>query len=503
MWYSGVADPPVLAVEDASIQSWFTPLRSAEATEGWSIEVETPDAERPPAWDAEDAALEERIAGEQRALLDLLRRRRSRSHPPGVLSGLVRRDRRFIDAVELEFSHQAAVYAASGDHRTQGASSPIAWMRESCHMTARDSIGAVCVGEQADSLPASMASLQAGRIGMPQLTVLARTAAQLERHPGAFDESVLLPRAETRSLVNLIKDCDHIRHAADADAYRDRERSERERRCVHIVRASDGWYRLHGELDPVGGEILSKAVAALAQPVNRHDPRLIGQRQADGVVELAEIYIGESPARVATVSREAGGAGSDRAAFRVRPRRPVTQLVVTATLDTITGAPGAPGGEVEGKFVVSAETARFLGCCASVSRVLFDSKSALIDVGRSRRVPGAPQRRGMLARAPGCAWPERCNVVDRRRLIPHHVLHWGSGGLSEDPNLEPLCAKHHYDVHHGWTLVRGAGGTLIAVPPAPVVRSRMLALAVAGIREGGDEVRTDGGVPEGRPPEPG
>jgi len=73
------------------------------------------------------------------------------------------------------------------------------------------------------------------------------------------------------------------------------------------------------------------------------------------------------------------------------------------------GLEGATGGELEFAGAVPAATVQRLACDARVRRILLGPNSAVIDVGRSLRLPGpaarAAARAALRARAGGCEWP--------------------------------------------------------------------------------------------------
>jgi hypothetical protein len=105
-----------------------------------------------------------------------------------------------------------------------------------------------------------------------------------------------------------------------------------------------------------------------------------------------------------------------------------------------------------------------MACDCNVTRILLGSDSAVIDVGRSKRVISPAQRRALNVRDKGCRWPG----CDRPATWTsgHHVVHWISGGSSDMPNLVLLCYRHHWMVHEGgWQLVKTDDGQMLAIPP--------------------------------------
>jgi hypothetical protein len=113
---------------------------------------------------------------------------------------------------------------------------------------------------------------------------------------------------------------------------------------------------------------------------------------------------------------------------------------------------------------VSSRTVERLACDASVTRIVLDSKSAVIDVGRARRTISGPGRKALNVRDRGCTWPgcER----PASWTSGHHIRHWIHGGTNEPPNLTLLCYRHHWNVHEGgWQIVRGNDGCIVTIPP--------------------------------------
>jgi hypothetical protein len=202
---------------------------------------------------------------------------------------------------------------------------------------------------------------------------------------------------------------------------------------------------MHALFDPVGGATIRVALEVLCGRAGVGDERSRARRLADGLVELASHALDH-------------GFATERGT--VRPH-----LQLTASVETVSGLAGAPGGELEYAGVVPAATVQRLACDASIRRVLLGPKSVVIDVGRARRVPSAPARAALRVRDRGCVWPG----CDRPAswTTAHHVLHWAHTGVTEVPNLVLLCHRHHWLVHEGgWQVVRTEGREVLAIPPA-------------------------------------
>jgi hypothetical protein len=335
-----------------------------------------------------------------------------------------------IDLMELRFSMLAAVFAKTDEYDLQGSLSPIDWIRFNCSMTSNAAADRLAVGERLDALPESVGAMAQGRIGFAHLSVMARTAEAVGER---FSEGVLLEQACRNSPGKFHYVCRHYMHAADPDGFAAEQVEQVENRRLSLSRWEDGSLILNGVLDPVGGAMLRTALEPLARRSGAHDERLRERRLADALVELAD-------------------------------RGQQTQLQVTSSVETLMGLVGAPGADMEFSLPISATTVERLACDCSVTRVLLDSESVVIEVGRAKRVVSGPARRALNARDGHCTWPgcER----PASWSVAHHLVHWVRGGSTDLDNLVLLCHRHHWMVHEGkWQLVKSDDGRVLAIPP--------------------------------------
>jgi hypothetical protein len=271
---------------------------------------------------------------------------------------------------------------------------------------------------------------------------MARTAVAVGAR---FDEPALLDKARENSPGKFFYICHHYRHAADRKGYEAEQTELVENRSLRITTCDDGTVLVIGNFDPEGGAAFRTAVEPLARKSGADDDRSREKRLADAVVDVAMHALDSG-----LVPQQ----GSQR-----------THLNVTASLETLLGLPGAPAAELEfAPLPISSKTVERLACDSSVTRILLDSESVVIDVGRAKRTISGPARKALNARDRGCTWPgcER----PASWTAGHHLKHWIHGGDNQPPNLTLLCYRHHWMVHEGnWQIVRGGDGRMLTIPP--------------------------------------
>jgi len=339
--------------------------------------------------------------------------------------------RQAIDSLELEFAQAAADFAHTNEYDEQGSTSPIDWIRHSCHMTSTTAAASLAVGKNLERLPESVQAMKSGEVGFANLTVMART---MNAVPDRFQEDRLLEQARENSPGKFHHICRHFRHAADPKGYAAEQAEQVENRSLHMSMWEDGSYLLNGYLDAVGGAAVRTALEPLARKSGEDDTRELDRRLADALVELAE--------------------GS----------MPRAQIQVTSSVETLLGLAGAPAAEMDFALPISAKTVERFACESGVTRVLLGSESTVIDVGRSKRTVSGPARRALDARDGHCRWPG----CDRpaKWSAAHHVVHWIHGGSTDLSNLILLCHRHHWMVHEGkWQIVQSDDGRMLTIPP--------------------------------------
>jgi Domain of unknown function (DUF222) len=346
-----------------------------------------------------------------------------------------------VDLLLVRGSNVAARFASTDEYDMQGYATPIDWIRFNCHQTSTAAADLIAVGKTIEGLPQSVQAVSDGAIGFAHMKAMARTANAVGTK---FDEALLLGKARESSPGKFYYICHHYRHAADRKGFEAEQADQVENRMLWISTCEDGAVQISGLFDPEGGAALRTALEPLARRSGAHDDRTREKRLADAVVDMAmhALDSGFIPQQ-----------GSQR-----------THLQVTTSLETLFGQPGAPAADMEFSLPISSGTVERLACDASVTRILLDSKSMVIDVGRAKRTISGPARKALNVRDRGCTWPD-CER-SASWTSGHHLKHWIHGGTNEPPNLTLLCYRHHWMVHEGnWQIVRGDDGRMLTIAP--------------------------------------
>ncbi|OZC79704.1 HNH endonuclease [Rhodococcus sp. 06-462-5] len=116
---------------------------------------------------------------------------------------------------------------------------------------------------------------------------------------------------------------------------------------------------------------------------------------------------------------------------------------------------------------LSRNTSRQLACDCVLTAIVMDENGNPINLARTARTVTAKQRKALIARDHGCAFPG-CGKP-AAWTEGHHIWHWGDGGPTDMNNLVLLCGFHHRLLHHSdWEVFIGVDNHPWFVPPATV-----------------------------------
>ena len=236
------------------------------------------------------------------------------------------------------------------------------------------------------------------------------------------------------------------------------EKQRRQTFLRHWVDA-DGMTNLFGKFDPERGSIVSALLDAGVEAMFHSGDREVPV-ECDASVEpndhrRALALVGLLQSRPGSDSLDGALGGALSGSLCDRPAR--AEIVVHIDYELLAGhAHGADQGDSRtcrtlNGSELTVETIRRLACEAEIIPLVLDGKSVPLDVGKSKRLATAYQRRALAAVHETCAI-DGCSVKFSH-CEPHHIDYWENGGATDLNNLVPLCSRHHHAAHEGgWKL---------------------------------------------------
>ncbi len=277
------------------------------------------------------------------------------------------------------------------------------------------------------------AAVAGGTVSVRKASTALRQLAQVEHDlaPGKREEALasLTQIAQTGYERHVIAVGRMLMSLAGADRALERDENLlRTLSSLRLVPMPNGMLRIHGQLDPEAGAVLTAALDPLTAPNpcdanGGRDPRPPDRRRAEALIELC---------RRATA---AGGAA---------PATTKAQVVVLIEHDRLADAVRGAGRTLGGT-ILSSQTVRKLACDASIIPLVLGSERQPLDVGRTKRLVTPALLAALWARDKGCTFPgcgrppQWCDA--------HHIIHWVDGGPTALTNLGLLCQYHHTWVH--------------------------------------------------------
>ncbi|NKS21682.1 DUF222 domain-containing protein [Rhodococcus hoagii] len=269
------------------------------------------------------------------------------------------------------------------------------------------------------------------------------------------------PTATTMTVRTCISRLERIFESDELPPSEDTERNE-----FHASKTLNGRVSVKGDLDAVTGEMLLTALSALTKPRNLLDDpaekRTPARQRADAFAEILRRYLdsGEAPIE-----------GGERPHLSLH----VNAADLARSESAHEWANPDEGSDLFGDKDIarmphtgplSIATARRLACDCHLTPIVMDD-GVPIDLGRTSRTVSKKQRRALIARDHGCAFPG-CGAVPAH-CEGHHVTHWADGGPTDLDNLVLLCRYHHQLLHHShWEVKIGTDRHPWFTPPSAV-----------------------------------
>ncbi|MET4588529.1 DUF222 domain-containing protein [Arthrobacter sp. 754] len=313
----------------------------------------------------------------------------------------------------------------------------------------------------ANSLPRTLAALQAGTVSWQHARVMVDETATLDHvAAGALEAHFLDPDAP-----NPASGCP----AGEMPAYRFRQKARtwRERhhpdsiekrhikgaqdRCLEYAPEHDGMARLSAYLPADQAVAIWNRFTAIARGLQGpHEDRTLTQLRADAFAAAA-LRSHNSCTRPGDSVGSSGTGGKEGHAGLADVATPRAEVLVTVPVLSLLGLTEEPA-MLDGYGPIPASMARALVAngADSFHRVLVDPRDgAPLEISRTSYRLTKAMRNWLRMRDGKCSFPGCSNhSVDNEA---DHLLAWHHGGTTGISNLGQLCAKHHRLKHAvGW-----------------------------------------------------
>ncbi len=340
---------------------------------------------------------------------------------------------------------------ASGTWKGSGDPSFEAWRSRTSRSGLRAATTEVRRAETLVAMPGMRQATTAGQVSVEHVDVVAKVAAGASapvRDALASPEgqAELLGLARRMDAGTFARSATRWAAARDALAHERGHEAQRASRYLHLVDTDTGT-RLTGLLDRMAGHRLRLALEAANPRPAADDERSHEQRQADALDAIAERIL-------ALPDTTSGAAVRPHVSFVMDAQ---TWAAMRTARDKGGSSAVAEGGEPagaagrepvtleDGTPVPPSEVARAL-CDCELTRIVLDADSAPLNLGRTQRTYTGVQRRGVIVRDRGCAWPT-CGTPARWCEV-HHIKWWDrDGGETSVEQGALLCSFHHHEVH--------------------------------------------------------
>ena len=236
-----------------------------------------------------------------------------------------------------------------------------------------------------------------------------------------------------------------VAEAAEAARLADLEAGAAQKTRLTLRRLGDGTTRISGRISDHVATRLATYLEAYANPRGAEKSKAGTKKAGDAVARLAyPRRMGEAFAQfleAADPSRMPLHGGD---ATTVVVTVPLASLQAEVAAADLIGGGLVPGDDLTGDRL-SAAQARRLACTAKILPVVLGGDSLPLDLGRTRRLFNAPQRKAMLIRDRTCR-AEGCDVPGTW-CEAHHLHPWHAGGRTDIADGALLCSHHHHRVH--------------------------------------------------------
>jgi hypothetical protein len=338
-----------------------------------------------------------------------------------------------------------AAFDANGDWTGEAARSAASWLKAHTGTARVDAGSRVWLAGRLRLMPLAAGALDAGEITMAHVRLLARGLGPRTRAAFAEADGHLLDEARRLDADRFAKVIEHWIDVVDPNG--PPPRSERPDE-LYASETLSGRVVGRFDLSRETGIAFLEALRAKTDELLHRDKKL---REVDPTDKGFDSTPANRRARALLELMEKGFAAGDP----VRRQAAATLIIDERTLAGFDAGPDAVHETMFGSVVPLGLLHTWL-CDSDVGRLVMSAEGVPLEMGRLVRTATPAQRRALMARDRGCAFPGcDCsgNFTDA-----HHIEWWERGGKTDLENLVGLCRYHHRRVHAGEITVRMIDG---------------------------------------------
>ena len=349
------------------------------------------------------------------------------------------------------------------------------WLSYRCGVSPGAAREQVRVARRVAELPHLQAAFARGELSYSQVRAVTRVATP-DTEADLLEIALHATASQLETIVRAYRGVLEVQLGDGCDEHR--------RRFVRCDHDEDGALLIHARLPAEEGALVLTALEA-----SREALRASRGAPGDGSASAETTHIGDAASGADDEEDEV----DPEAIERFTPSNADALVLMARTAIEHGPAEGAGGEhqvvvhvdaatlahddegacELEHGPALAPETARRLGCDASVVRIL-ERDGRPLSIGRKTRTLSPALKRALRSRDRTCRFP---GCGRHLFLHAHHIQHWAQGGRTDLSNLIQLCTHHHRLVHEGgYSLERRGGGRVRfrrpdgqAVPAAPDV----------------------------------
>ncbi len=339
---------------------------------------------------------------------------------------------RELERLTAVLTRATATFDAGGSWASDGARSSAAWLTARCGLPRATARRRVRLGRDLRHMAVVEAAWLTGDIGQAQVAQLAEARTEVTAESFARDEEMLVGQARDLPYRHFSRALAYWSQHADPDGAEDAAAAQHQARRLHLSCAFDGAWFLDGVLDPISGEIVSRALKAIEEDFFAADWAEARSRVGEGVCAAD---LARSPAQ----RRADALVEMARRAMALPPGARLPEPLFTVLVGYETFA-GRMCELANGRVVTPGSLVPWLDE-AWAERVVFDGPDRVTNVSVRRRLFTGATRRSVEVRDRECFHPLCDATVDDCQV--DHVEPWSVGGLTVDTNGRLACAFHN------------------------------------------------------------